>query len=389
MKLKLSLLITLYTVCSMCALAQTGTDYTNRITSADCTSNDGWNNNNAPTTTMDAYTGKSRTVFAPQDQGNYAARYQTITLPAAGHYVLKTFIWINPVEGGYVQVVLGNDGTVPTEENWGSIVGSSLENTTTFESIRNLYKVGTSGDNTEFLNGNNDSWSANEIHFTANADESKTIYLNISQANAYVSGMKLIYLGDAAVTMKCSAGKYGTFCAPFDVEIPNGIDVYSATVDNAKKEVILTEKGGSTLSAGTPVIIYSEEGLAETTFYGKKTVTENKQAGSLVGILDASNLIVPANAYVLQTQNGVQAFYKVKDATPGALYRCYLDAGTSQAAQRLTITFGETFIENIKQAESAEAAEYYSVNGSKLQAPVKGINIVKMTDGSVKKITIK
>lgn len=388
MKLKLSLLITLYTVCSMCALAQTGTDYTSRITSADCTSNVGWNNNNAPTTTMNAYTGTSRTVFAPQDQGDYAARYQTITLPAAGHYVLKTFIKISAV-GGYVQVVLGNNKTEPNKDNWGNIVGSSIENKVTYESIRNLYKVDVNGNNTQSLNTDNTYWSANEIHFTANADESKTIYLNISQANAYVSGMKLIYLGDAAVTMKCSAGKYGTFCAPFDVEIPNGIDVYSATVDNAKKEVILTEKGGSTLNAGTPVIIYSEKGLAETTFYGKKTKTENEQVGSLVGILNESDVSVPANAYVLQTQNGVQAFYKVKEQTPGALYRCYLDASTSQAAQRLTITFGETFIESIKQAESAEAAEYFSVNGSKLQAPVKGINIVKMTDGSVKKITIK
>lgn len=48
-----------------------------------------------------------------------------------------------------------------------------------------------------------------------------------------------------------------------------------------------------------------------------------------------------------------------------------------------------TGIENIKSSENAEELSRFSVNGQRLDAPQKGINIIKMSDGSVKKVVVK
>lgn len=48
-----------------------------------------------------------------------------------------------------------------------------------------------------------------------------------------------------------------------------------------------------------------------------------------------------------------------------------------------------TAVESIKTNASASAAAVYSVSGARLNAAQKGINIVKMTDGSVKKVLVK
>lgn len=209
---------------------------------------------------------------------------------------------------------------------------------------------------------------------------------------AVVATKSLTYLGDASATMKCVSGKLGTFCAPFDVTLPGDIKAYTAEViDNSYVKLTPTAENGN-LAAGTPVIISSDGGLAETSLYGIKTVNDAKinatSENTLVGMLTDNT--VPAGAYVLQTQNEVQAFYQVKNNGTASLNRCYLDAQTTGAATRLSLTFDEaTLIEAIKKAEDTNVSEYYSVSGTKMQTPVKGINIVKMADGSVRKIMVK
>ncbi len=46
-------------------------------------------------------------------------------------------------------------------------------------------------------------------------------------------------------------------------------------------------------------------------------------------------------------------------------------------------------ISSVSSTEGTKEAERYSVNGVKLSAPVKGVNIIKMSDGSVKKVIVK
>ena len=45
-------------------------------------------------------------------------------------------------------------------------------------------------------------------------------------------------------------------------------------------------------------------------------------------------------------------------------------------------------IEEVEEVEEVEVARY-DINGRLLSSPIKGVNIVKMSDGSVKKVVVK
>ena len=170
--------------------------------------------------------------------------------------------------------------------------------------------------------------------------------------------MKYTKTGDApaswSANLKVSEGKLGTFIAPFDITLPDNVKAYSATSSETKVTLKKEYDGGETLPAGTPVIIYGDGVSANETFYGVPTVDDNQTEGALVGILNESDINVPTDAYVLQTQGtpAVQAFYKLAAAAPGALNRCYVVAGVSEA--RLVISFDEEDPTGINAIEAAE-----------------------------------
>ena len=51
--------------------------------------------------------------------------------------------------------------------------------------------------------------------------------------------------------------------------------------------------------------------------------------------------------------------------------------------------FDATDIDNVTTASDAKEVSRYSVNGQRLSAPAKGLNIVKYSDGSVKKVAVQ
>ena len=48
-----------------------------------------------------------------------------------------------------------------------------------------------------------------------------------------------------------------------------------------------------------------------------------------------------------------------------------------------------TGISTVDETANAKAESFYSLDGKRLSAPAKGLNIVKMSDGSVKKIIVR
>ena len=51
--------------------------------------------------------------------------------------------------------------------------------------------------------------------------------------------------------------------------------------------------------------------------------------------------------------------------------------------------FDATGIDKVTTSSDAEEVSRYSVNGQRLAAPTKGLNIVKYSDGSVKKVVVQ
>ena len=53
------------------------------------------------------------------------------------------------------------------------------------------------------------------------------------------------------------------------------------------------------------------------------------------------------------------------------------------------VEFEATGIDKTTISTDVEEVARYSVNGQRLSAPTKGLNIVKYSDGSVKKVTVR
>ena len=53
------------------------------------------------------------------------------------------------------------------------------------------------------------------------------------------------------------------------------------------------------------------------------------------------------------------------------------------------VEFDATGIDKTTTSTDVEEVARYSVNGQRLSAPTKGLNIVRYSDGSVKKVTVR
>ena len=53
------------------------------------------------------------------------------------------------------------------------------------------------------------------------------------------------------------------------------------------------------------------------------------------------------------------------------------------------VEYDATGVENISTSSDVKEVFRYSANGQRLSAPAKGLNIVKYSDGSVKKVTVQ
>ena len=94
------------------------------------------------------------------------------------------------------------------------------------------------------------------------------------------------------------------------------------------------------------------------------------------------------SGYVLQTQNGKQSFYKVGTENPITVppYRAYLD----YSAEIKALGFDDATAINTLDALTSGAYEgIYSVDGVKLNHMEKGVNILKMADGTTRKVIVK
>lgn len=205
-------------------------------------------------------------------------------------------------------------------------------------------------------NNNTDAWEAASVVFkTTDAGDYKVRFSTSGGRDAFGDLELKKAPANYSANLKVNNGKLGTFIAPFDVVLPENVKAYSATSD-AEKVILNKEyEGKETLPAGTPVIVYGDGVSVNETFYGIPTEDENQTVGALTGILADKN--IPANAYVLQTQAGNQAFYQLEESAPGSLNRCYVTANSVGASARLTIRFAGEDPTAINALEAAEVED--------------------------------
>lgn len=182
-----------------------------------------------------------------------------------------------------------------------------------------------------------------------------------------------VHLGyDAASLAVNSAAHYGTFCAPFDVTIPVGVQAF--TISGIDKNGILTlVEQKNTIPAHTPVIVYSESasGINEVQFGVATSGTATSDY--LTGVY--TDTTAPVGSYVLQNQGGRVGFYHVEGTQPWVrANRAYLTVPASANVKAFYMD-DATAIQTVEELLSGKA-EIYDLAGRRQQKLQKGINIV-------------
>lgn len=179
-----------------------------------------------------------------------------------------------------------------------------------------------------------------------------------------------VHLGyDAASLAVKSDTKYGTFCAPFNVTIPEGVKAYTISGIDKNGKLVLEQQ--SAISAHTPVIVESTSDINAVQF---GVATEGVATSRyLTGVY--VDIPAPVGSYVLQNQNGKVGFYRVAEGRQPTVGANHAYLTTSSAGVKAFYMEDATAIEAVEELLSGKA-EIYDLAGRRLQKLQKGINIV-------------
>lgn len=240
----------------------------------------------------------------------------------------------------------------------------------------------------------------------------------------------------AKVTYQGYTGAYGTLCLPFafsanDLTVDSGtaptLYTLSGTTsyDNDRKMTVADATSATSLKANQPAIVVNANGsnISYTVTKANTTITHTAAADlnitnpqdinqtdasiKVEGELSSGNLQgvysmrhPEQGSYVLQKQQGDKEvmFHKVVNTQPMMTqFRAYFTLPADSKAKAfnaigLRFLQGDqpTGIESAQQSvTTAKVVARYNAIGERIATPVKGLNIVKLSDGTTKKIIVK
>ena len=263
------------------------------------------------------------------------------------------------LENGCYEVELWGRAQRRTDANFGNANEITMSvNDGDAVSIMNGTTIVNSGQNNEMRLG----------HFTARGMVTNgTLTLSIKTGNNGSNvhwlcwrDVKYTKLDEANMAVNAEA-QWGTFCAPFEVAIPDGVTAYTcASATDGKLDLVEVTTGA--ISANTPVILNAESGLASTTFYGVKVdnATDDLIAdGLLRGNVSnsAKDIAYTGNEYLLQRKNDKTGFYKMNNENTYKVgyNRCYLVMDSNQGGNAREVFFFEDDATAISALEAAKA----------------------------------
>lgn len=213
-------------------------------------------------------------------------------------------------------------------------------------------------------------------------DKSDAPYLNGSFTSAllieevdYANHPTLLEIKGDKVTGKGANTHIGTFSAPFETTIPDGVTAYYAESDPESNALVLTEITTGTIPANEGVFL-----LAETAtpgyFVPATTTTTLATENKLLNSAGMPHTIV-ANDYVLANANNVTAIYNATTGTTLAMNKAYLHL-TPAEASRFSLSFdgSTTAIDAINAEPNNENGDIYDLSGRRVRQATKGIYVI-------------
>lgn len=208
-----------------------------------------------------------------------------------------------------------------------------------------------------------------------------------------LEGFSLSEAPYAELALSLTQGKFATRIFPFTPTTGSftNAKVYRVNeLDADGVTLVLVEE--TSVTANVPYVIEATDGEVDAFLSGLGMAAQDTYtAGMLTGAYVETQ--VPQGNYVLQTQGGEQKFFQVKsdDITMPA-YRAYLTVPSGGSVKEfLNIRFddGEATGITALDALNSGKAVIYDASGVRQTSLQKGLNILKMQDGSVRKIMVK
>lgn len=224
-------------------------------------------------------------------------------------------------------------------------------------------------------------------------------YVNLSDAS-YVSDDANVYAYlDGASYVRTMTNTWGSLVLPYDMLLPSDAPYSVFTIEKMTNDEVVLKRCTFILNPGVAYIVRRDGEEKTLTFSPDRSVEiRMKMQPAEVGNLKFSGTYQAkevTDGYIL-AQDRFWNVAKLKAAAPETQavmvgpFRSWLEGTTANTSPSLSMRIGDstTGIDNVAPLEmlNANDAEYYDLNGKRLDAPMKGVNIVKRGNKTMKVI---
>lgn len=223
-------------------------------------------------------------------------------------------------------------------------------------------------------------------------------YVNLSDAS-YVSDDAYAYL-DGASYVRTMTNTWGSLVLPYEMLLPSDAPYSVFTIEKMTNDEVVLKRCTFKLMPGVAYIVRRDGEEKTLNFQTDDGVTQirMKMQPADVGNLKFSGTYQAkevTDGYIL-AQDRFWNVAKLKAVAPKTQavmvgpFRSWLEGTTANTSPSLSMRIGDstTGIDNVAPLEmlNANDAEYYDLNGKRLDAPMKGVNIVKRGNKTMKVI---
>lgn len=180
--------------------------------------------------------------------------------------------------------------------------------------------------------------------------------------------------------LEVPSSQWTTIYLPFSFKIPEGMEVYrvNAVVNANELHITKVEKPKGNM----PYLVKAPEGFYDLSGYARDTI-DSQVNGLLVGT--HKQMAAPAGSYVLDDAMQGTGFYRAGSYIVRA-HQAYMQ---TDATDDHFLCENFNGLEAITSTEASSIEAVYNLNGQKMEdMEGQGIAIIRMTDGSVKKVVI-
>jgi len=199
---------------------------------------------------------------------------------------------------------------------------------------------------------------------------------------------------------------YASTAIRYNTNIPAGIEVYYVTAINehdVRNTIHLEKYTGAQLASGEGVILYKEgnDQARQFRFYRTDDNVSEISGNLLEGAVNRIEVAQKQSGtyYVLsrKTVDGEPTigFFKLADNTAVPAHKAYLLVSSTSVKTGYVFDFGDgsegdaTGVMVVESDGDVTVEGIYSLSGARLDNLQPGVNIIRMSDGSVKKVFVK